>query len=251
MSNKIYIDARYGFREDTLENWETINPVLERGEPSIVRDGKDGEWLKIGDGVTAWNDLPYKKGPRGEQGEKGEGADITVDQTFNPESPNAQSGVAVEEAVNKPWKVIEDITLTEAVLEISIPHSKLQGIKELHISALIVPTDITITSQEVAFGRTGKTYWTGKANAKAMGSIKVVMDVYISPRKTVILDGTIASYDYTFSTTTGTSYKSVGEFLTGDMEDGFNVDLSGYNIWMRTTTANLMAVGTRFKVWGR
>ncbi len=72
MSNKIYIDARYGFREDPLEKWETINPVLERGEPSIVRDGKDGKWLKIGDGVTPWNDLPYKLGPVGPQGPKGE-----------------------------------------------------------------------------------------------------------------------------------------------------------------------------------
>ena len=71
MSNKIYVNARYAFREDSLENWQALNPILEKGEPSIVRDGKDGEWLKIGDGETAWNDLPYKKGPQGQKGDIG------------------------------------------------------------------------------------------------------------------------------------------------------------------------------------
>ena len=46
-----------------------------------------------------------------------------VDQTFDPTSPNAQSGVAVEEAVankedKKPWTLLCDITLTEAVSEL-------------------------------------------------------------------------------------------------------------------------------------
>ena len=72
MADKIYVNARYGFREDTLENWQNNNPVLERGEPSIVSDGENGEWLKIGDGETPWNDLPYKKGPQGQKGDKGE-----------------------------------------------------------------------------------------------------------------------------------------------------------------------------------
>lgn len=73
MSDKIHLNARYGFREDTLENWQAENPVLEKGEPSIVRDPTEpSEWLKIGDGETAWNDLPYKKGPQGLQGERGE-----------------------------------------------------------------------------------------------------------------------------------------------------------------------------------
>lgn len=74
MANKIYVNARYGFREDTLENWQVKNPVLEKGEPSIVRDpAEPSEWLKFGDGVTPWNDLPYKKGPQGDRGPRGDG----------------------------------------------------------------------------------------------------------------------------------------------------------------------------------
>ncbi len=58
--NKIYLNGRIAYREDTLSDWEAENPVLERGEPAIIRDGIGGRWLKIGDGETAFKDLPYK-----------------------------------------------------------------------------------------------------------------------------------------------------------------------------------------------
>ena len=93
MSTKIYANARFGFREDTLENWMANNPVLERGEPAVVRDGENGEWLKIGDGRTDFNNLPWKKGPKG-----ADGTGAIVDQIYDPESENAQSGKAVSQA---------------------------------------------------------------------------------------------------------------------------------------------------------
>ncbi len=181
------------------------------------------------------------------------GDKTTVDQNFNPESENAQSGKAVAEALatvggaEKEWEVIEDITLTEEVMQINIPSNKLQGIKELHISGYIIPTDKTITNQDVSFGIAGKAYWTGKVNC-SMSRIYAVMDISISPRKTPIFDGTVSAYDYILS---GASYKGLGYFRTADMKDeGFN-DLGVADIWMRTTQANLMVAGTRIKVWGR
>lgn len=69
MANKIYLNSHFGFREDLLENWERENPVLERGEISVVRDGTNGNWLKIGDGTTKWQQLSYKKGPQGLPGD--------------------------------------------------------------------------------------------------------------------------------------------------------------------------------------
>lgn len=36
--------------------WANINPILSEGEPGFEIDTYK---LKIGDGVTAWNDLPY------------------------------------------------------------------------------------------------------------------------------------------------------------------------------------------------
>lgn len=72
MADKIYLKSVFAYREDTLKNWEDENPVLHRGEPAIVRDGLDGKWLKIGDGVTPFKSLPWKTGPKGEQGRSGE-----------------------------------------------------------------------------------------------------------------------------------------------------------------------------------
>jgi len=44
-------------KRDTSIAWEVYNPVLKVGEPGYATDTKV---LKIGDGVTAWNDLePY------------------------------------------------------------------------------------------------------------------------------------------------------------------------------------------------
>lgn len=124
MVNKIYLNSRFALRSDTLDNWQSKNPVLEDGEPSVVSNGSETEWLKIGDGVTDWNNLPYKLGPmgpqgvqgnKGEKGDKGDkgsdGLTPEADQTYNPESPNAQSGIAVAEALG--YEVIGDITITE------------------------------------------------------------------------------------------------------------------------------------------
>lgn len=43
-------------RRDTSANWGTANPVLLRGEPGFESDTNK---LKVGDGSTAWNALPY------------------------------------------------------------------------------------------------------------------------------------------------------------------------------------------------
>lgn len=68
MAKKIHLKSVLAYKEDTLSRWQAQNPVLHRGEVSFVRDGEDGCWLKIGDGVTPWNNLPYKLGPKGKDG---------------------------------------------------------------------------------------------------------------------------------------------------------------------------------------
>ena len=93
MADKIYLKSFFGYREDTLENWVLYNPILEKGEPSIVNNSTDGNWLKIGDGVTKWVDLPYKKWS--------DGSNMQIDQTYNPKSENPQSGKAIAEAISE------------------------------------------------------------------------------------------------------------------------------------------------------
>ena len=180
MSKKIYLQSAFAYREDTLENWLFYNPILEKGEVSIVRDGADGEWLKIGDGVTRWVNLPYKKGPRGDagpigpQGPAGDDYVLTqadkeeianmakpeIDQTYNPESENAQSGIAVAEAIK--WKTLIDTTLTAeqagtSTVYIEIPNwEQLKTISQMQICVdIVTQNDITAQTFECAIRNNG------------------------------------------------------------------------------------------------
>ena len=48
--------ATIQFKRGTAARWAELNLVLEAGQPGFVTDENR---LKIGDGLTAWNDLPY------------------------------------------------------------------------------------------------------------------------------------------------------------------------------------------------
>lgn len=50
------INTIFKFKRSTAAKWWELNPILERGEPGFEYDEKR---LKIGDGSTAWRDLPY------------------------------------------------------------------------------------------------------------------------------------------------------------------------------------------------
>lgn len=50
------IKTTFQLRRGLASVWEKNNPILSRGEPGFVIDENR---LKIGDGSTAWNELPY------------------------------------------------------------------------------------------------------------------------------------------------------------------------------------------------
>lgn len=52
---KIYCKSSYLLRKDTAENWGNKNPVLRKGEQGLETDTGI---MKIGDGITAFNNLP-------------------------------------------------------------------------------------------------------------------------------------------------------------------------------------------------
>lgn len=61
MASRTY-KAHFQTPRDTVDNWEQNNPVLLEGEVVIVYgmgNDKSVTRLKIGDGVSAFNDLPY------------------------------------------------------------------------------------------------------------------------------------------------------------------------------------------------
>lgn len=49
---------RIQLRNDSPSNWAAANPVLLAGEIGLEIDSARNR-MKIGDGTTAWNDLPY------------------------------------------------------------------------------------------------------------------------------------------------------------------------------------------------
>jgi hypothetical protein len=55
-------DKRLQLKRGTAARWATVNPILANGEPGFVYDTNK---LKIGDGVTPWNELPYIEGSTG------------------------------------------------------------------------------------------------------------------------------------------------------------------------------------------
>ena len=56
----VEFDTRIVIRNDSAENWQSQNPVLLKGEFGVELGASPAEnKLKIGDGITAWNDLGY------------------------------------------------------------------------------------------------------------------------------------------------------------------------------------------------
>jgi hypothetical protein len=67
-------------RKGSKAAWESTNPVLEPGEPGFETDTKK---LKLGDGTTAWNNLPYFRADGGELVDgDGNNADIAFDPNY-------------------------------------------------------------------------------------------------------------------------------------------------------------------------
>ena len=50
------ISVRHQQKTDTALNWKSQNPILLLGEFGIE---SDTDKIKIGDGISAWNTLPY------------------------------------------------------------------------------------------------------------------------------------------------------------------------------------------------
>lgn len=53
------INTTFKLKRGTAARWAELNPILAQGEPGFVYDSNK---LKIGDGITHWNDLPYIEG---------------------------------------------------------------------------------------------------------------------------------------------------------------------------------------------
>lgn len=66
-------------RRDLAANWSSSNPILAQGEYGIESDDLTLSSIptKVGDGVTAWNDIPYQSSSSGVNSVTGEGVSGT------------------------------------------------------------------------------------------------------------------------------------------------------------------------------
>ena len=62
MAENINLKTRIQLKNDTLQQWTLNNPVLLKGEFAAVVDGNKS-FLKVGDGSTDFNSLPYITSP--------------------------------------------------------------------------------------------------------------------------------------------------------------------------------------------
>lgn len=58
MSSKLN-NVKISLRTDDLSNWTSVNPILLEGEIAIVVDENKNEKIKIGNGISAFNELKY------------------------------------------------------------------------------------------------------------------------------------------------------------------------------------------------
>ena len=86
-------NVKFQLRRATSSNWTSTNPVLKGGEPGFEIDTNK---LKIGDGITAWQTLPYISGTGGTIGPTGPqgatGLSGTGDGSAGPTGPQGVTG---------------------------------------------------------------------------------------------------------------------------------------------------------------
>lgn len=102
---------RIKIRRDTAANWSQYNPILSLGEQGYETDTKQ---IKIGDGETSWNNLPYYRG------------------FFTSEKEEKLNGIASNAQVNAIQSIsINNVNVApDAQKNVNIDLTKLDGIEK-------------------------------------------------------------------------------------------------------------------------
>lgn len=113
-------------RRGTAAQWTSANPILEDGEIGFESDTTN---LKVGDGSTAWVDLPYVAegvpGPQGVQGPQGPVGPVGPDGPAGPKGddgpigPEGPSGVTTAVAPVLYDAQSETVSLNQAAISIN------------------------------------------------------------------------------------------------------------------------------------
>lgn len=210
-STKTTIISRIMSKIDTAANWDTNNPVLLKGEvvPVIVPDSEGNTAyvaFKVGDGVSNYTTLPFTSAnawdvydwakaetkPTYDYSEIKNTPTIpsaqTVDQKYSATSKNAQSGVAVAEALALKVDKVDGKTLTSNDFTSALL-SKLNGIAE-GANKYVHPTHTAHTTSSLykitvdALGHVSSATAVTKADITGLGIPAITVDDAMSTTST-------------------------------------------------------------------
>lgn len=111
------LNARLKIRNDEAENWTEANPVLLTGEIGYETDtGK----LKIGDGTTDWENLPYKTIQTSEL----EDGSVTV----NKLATNSVATAKIIDSAVTSSKIADNAVITATIADNAVTNAKITSV---------------------------------------------------------------------------------------------------------------------------
>lgn len=233
---------------DGVEITVTSKEGIETAKVYNGRDGADGAKGDKGEkGDTGAQGLKGDKGDKGDDGytpQKGvdyftdediAGLNIpSVDQTYSPDSENAQSGKAVAEAISSTqdkYEFITEITLTEdSIIDIQF---------ETPMKA------VRITSNNIAVPSSGTYYWLLNGSSLSDSAIAVTRPGTSTSTKCEYFAEIYFDSGILFSK----SIKTPNVYLGSNVFSGFNMSPISQNITSLRTSLKHLA-DSKLKIWG-
>lgn len=165
-------------RRDTEANWASINPILAQGEFGYVLDSQEFK-IKKGDGVTAWNSLPFI-----EFGDKALWGNIGGDITNQPDLMNYLQNLQDDIDDEASARASSDQTLTNQYNSLNTAVSGIQA---------VIPNDATAQNQLADKSFVNSSIASSTANFIGTFNSVAEMEAY---------SGTLTNNDYAFVRTT-------------------------------------------------
>lgn len=134
------IKTRIVLRNDTAENWSTANPTLLKGEVGIETDTNK---MKVGDGVTPYNDLVYTN--ELDASDLTIGKNLTFTYAFGKYQPDSSGSVTIESEDMSLAQLLESAFAEEKQPSITQPSATIScpQAKAYEVGTKVTPTYTT------------------------------------------------------------------------------------------------------------
>lgn len=144
------IHARIQESVYTKAEWEAANPILLKGEKGFV--GDDPNLFKIGDGVTAWNSLPWR-GYTGTIAQvTGDNENAVMSQKVVTDKINTEDS-RILELEKSQWPLVVTLDLSSELLEYTGTDQSVNATYRVkHKGALKKPNALTLTKDGLDLG---------------------------------------------------------------------------------------------------